>query len=137
MRINWGTQLETGVRAIDRQHEELIDILNDLDAACAGAAGSAELDDALARLDTYIVFHFGTEEGLMAGLGSAPGHVDAHLEQHRAFVDYIAAMRRTAQQDGPGAIDGLLAYLQEWLLKHILQTDRALAGLLGGAAARL
>lgn len=55
------------------------------------------------------------------------------MQEHRAFVAYIAGMRQAAQQDGATALVSLLAYLQEWLLKHILQTDRALAGLLGNA----
>lgn len=129
MRINWGTQLETGVRSIDRQHEELIELLNELDAACAAGTEGAMLDDVLARLNTYIIFHFGTEEALMAELEHANAHVEAHQQQHRAFVEHIAVMRR-APTDGPGALHGLLSYLQDWLLSHILQTDRTLAGLL-------
>lgn len=136
MRINWGTQLETGVKAIDRQHEELIEILNNLDAAGAGQDDQLELDQVLSRLNTYILFHFGTEEALMADLERAAPHVDAHLQEHRAFVAYIAGMRQAAQQDGATALVSLLAYLQEWLLKHILQTDRALAGLLDSATIR-
>lgn len=138
MRINWGSQLETGVRAIDLQHEELIEILNDLDAACAGngSGNPTLLEDVLSRLNTYILFHFGTEEALMADLHQAASHVEAHMQQHRAFVAYIAGMRETAQQDGPAALVSLLTYLQEWLIQHILQTDRTLAGLLGGASAR-
>lgn len=135
MRINWGSQLETGVRAIDLQHEELIEILNDLDAACTGG-DPILLDDVLSRLNTYILFHFGTEEALMADLHQAASHVEAHLQQHRAFVAYIAGMRETALQDGPAALVSLLTYLQEWLIQHILQTDRALAGLLSGATTR-
>lgn len=135
MRINWGSQLETGVRAIDLQHEELIEILNDLDAACTGG-DPILLDDVLSRLNTYILFHFGTEEALMADLHQAETHVDVHLQQHRAFVAYIAGMRQTAQEDDPAALIRLLTYLQEWLINHIQQTDRVLAGLLSGATAR-
>ena len=47
MRIRWSSDLETGVRAIDRQHEELIGMLNELDAAHADGCAQAVLDDVL------------------------------------------------------------------------------------------
>lgn len=135
MRINWSTQLQTGIRAIDLQHEELIEILNELDTACTETCSRVQLDDILSRLNTYIVFHFGTEETLMSDLKEGDAHVNNHLQQHRAFVDYITTMSNTPQ-DEPGTLAKLLAYLQDWLVRHILQTDRTLAGLLAEAGKR-
>ena len=106
MRIRWSSDLETGVRAIDRQHEELIGMLNELDAAHAGGCPQSVLDDVLQRLGTYVIFHFGTEEALMAGL------------------------RAQGADNGRQTMETLIDYLNEWLYQHILKSDRELAALL-------
>ena len=76
MRITWSTNLETGIRSIDLQHEELINMLNELDAAYSTGCDQAVLEDVLQRLGAYVVFHFGTEESLMASLPEATQHTE-------------------------------------------------------------
>ena len=63
MRIIWGPELQLGHRVIDSQHEELINLLNELNDAVA--ADHLILADVLRRLDAYVLFHFSTEESLM------------------------------------------------------------------------
>lgn len=134
MRIEWGPALETGVRVMDRQHEELVGMLNELDALRqAGAAAS--LDSILQRLDAYIVFHFGTEEALMAGLSQPAFAVNQHCREHREFIVQFGRMRQRADRDSQQAVGELADYLGQWLLQHILKTDRALAVALTGQLA--
>lgn len=131
MRIVWGSKLETGVRTIDRQHEELVAMLNELHDAAAEACPSEVLDDVLLRLNGYIAFHFGTEEALMAELPRGDEHVEAHLRQHRVFVEQIANLRRNATgEDQQQAMVELADYLSSWLYQHIQVTDQQLAALL-------
>ena len=66
MRLIWTPELVTGVRQIDLQHQELIDLINELDAAHESGLDDLALADVLSRLTSYVLFHFGTEEGLMA-----------------------------------------------------------------------
>lgn len=130
MRIVWSASLETGIRSIDLQHEELIDMLNELDAALDANRSQTMLDEILQRLGAYVTFHFGTEEAMIAGLRGADAHIEAHLQQHRSFVERIAAMREKAKSDGMQAMEELAVYLNEWLYEHILKTDRHLGALL-------
>ena len=51
MRIIWGPELQLGHRVIDSQHEELINLLNELNDAVA--ADHLILADVLRRLATY------------------------------------------------------------------------------------
>lgn len=130
MRIRWSSDLETGVRAIDRQHEELIGMLNELDAAHAGGCPQSVLDDVLQRLGTYVIFHFGTEEALMAGLPHNEAHARQHRQEHAGFIDKLAGLRAQGADDGRQTMEALIDYLNEWLYQHILKSDRELAALL-------
>ncbi len=130
MRIRWSSDLETGVRAIDRQHEELIGMLNELDAAHAGGCPQSVLDDVLQRLGTYVIFHFGTEEALMAGLPHNEAHARQHRHEHAGFIDKLAGLRAKGADDGRQTMEALIDYLNEWLYQHILKSDRELAALL-------
>lgn len=135
MRITWSTELETGIRSIDLQHEELINMLNELDAAHATGCDQAVLEDVLQRLGAYVVFHFGTEESLMASLPRTAEHTDEHIRQHGKFIEQLTLMRSQANQDGPSTLGGLIDFLNEWLYEHILKTDRKLGALLNSQAA--
>ena len=130
MRIRWSSDLETGVRAIDRQHEELIGMLNELDAAHAGGCPQSVLDDVLQRLGTYVIFHFGTEEALMAGLPHNEEHARQHRHEHAGFIDKLTGLRAHAVDNGRQTMEALIDYLNEWLYQHILKSDRELAALL-------
>ena len=127
MRIQWSSDLETGIRAIDLQHEELIGMLNELDAAHSGGCAQSVLGDVLQRLGTYVIFHFGTEESLMAGLPHNETHVRQHRQEHAAFIEKLSGMRAQTQDDGTKTMEALIDYLNEWLYQHILKSDRALA----------
>ena len=130
MRITWSTNLETGIRSIDLQHEELINMLNELDAAYSTGCDQAVLEDVLQRLGAYVVFHFGTEESLMASLPEATQHTEEHLRQHGKFIEQLNLMRAQANQNAPSTLGGLIDFLNEWLYEHILKTDRKLGALL-------
>lgn len=130
MRIRWSSDLETGVRAIDRQHEELIGMLNELDAAHAGGCPQSVLDDVLQRLGTYVIFHFGTEEALMAGLPHNEAHARQHRHEHAGFIEKLAGLRAQGADNGRQTMEALIDYLNEWLYQHILKSDRELAALL-------
>lgn len=130
MRIRWSSDLETGIRAIDLQHEELIGMLNELDAAYSGGCEQFVLESVLQRLSAYAEFHFGTEESLMATLPRSEQHTEEHLRQHRGFIEQLSRMRAASSQDAPQTTGILIDFLNEWLYEHILKSDRNLGALL-------
>ncbi len=130
MRIRWTSDLATGIRTIDLQHEELIGILNELDTAHANGSELHVLEDVLQRLKAYTVFHFGTEEALMGNLPNGGAHSAEHCQQHRDFIEEISRMRIQSLENPTGTMKSLLDYLNNWLYAHILKSDRILAALL-------
>lgn len=127
MPLMWSRSLETGIREIDLQHQELLEIGNELERR----ARDGDLDEAvrmlLPRLVSYVLFHFGTEERLVAGVPSAAAHLAAHVAEHRAFADKVAALREGSP--GAGELLAFVDYLHDWLAGHICHADQELAAL--------
>lgn len=126
MPLTWNDALATGVRQIDLQHQELIELINALEAAHAAGRREDALKEELPKLNAYVLFHFGTEESLMPVTN--PDHVSAHRRQHAEFSGRIAALRQEPME----SIDlpELIAYLNRWLIEHIMKTDRELGKLI-------
>jgi hemerythrin len=130
MPIHWTDTLATGIRQIDLQHQELIELINALEEAHAGGHRQAALEETLPQLNAYVLFHFGTEEAMMPkALGE---HVERHQRQHQAFTDRVAALR--AMPADSIDLAALVTYLQDWLVEHIMKTDQELARLIAVSA---
>ncbi|MCL2524310.1 MAG: bacteriohemerythrin [Betaproteobacteria bacterium] len=136
MHIVWSPALETGHRQIDLQHQELVEMLNELLVALDSGSEFAALNDILPRLNNYVLFHFGTEEMLMPGLPPESDHAASHCRAHRDFTARVNALRiKVASGERPDA--GPLAdFLRNWLIDHIQQTDRELITLLAAGQPR-
>lgn len=79
MRLIWTPELVTGVRQIDLQHQELIDLINELESAHESGQHTAALSEVLPRLTGYALFHFATEEGLMAKVAPSAAFAQHHV----------------------------------------------------------
>lgn len=130
MRIRWSSDLETGIRAIDLQHEELIGMLNELNTAYSEGCDQTILDEVMQQLAAYVIFHFGTEESLMGSLPHHKEHTNEHRRQHERFIAQIDELRTQAKETPQYTMGTLIDFLNEWLFGHILKSDRALGALL-------
>jgi hemerythrin-like metal-binding protein len=127
--LAWDDSFATGVAEIDEQHMILVHTLNDASMRLAGEAGSEQLELITQDLLAYALYHFETEEVLMHEYGyEADAAQDAarHLEQHRAFSAKVVAVRDSLKAGKPVVPADLLAFLNEWLVNHILNTDKRL-----------
>jgi hemerythrin-like metal-binding protein len=129
--ITWTAEYDTGIRQIDLQHQELVELINEAMQAHASGNGASVIEPILLRLKTYVLFHFGTEESLLNGPAIPPDHAAAHRAAHKQFTDHVADMKRAVDAGDTEALPKLLDYLQHWLLDHILKTDKELAKLIG------
>ena len=125
--ILWSPKLEIGIRQIDLQHRELVEIINELESAHMSGRDALVLEDILPRLQVYAVFHFNEEEVLAEKIAAEPAHVTRHIAEHRDFSEKISSFGIDPRQAASPAVADLANYLQTWVLRHILQTDRQLA----------
>ncbi|MEW6164282.1 MAG: bacteriohemerythrin [Pseudomonadota bacterium] len=125
----WDDGYATGVTEIDEQHMILVHTLNEASVKLAGDASIETLEQITQDLLAYALYHFETEEALMQEYGYEEGsREDAarHLEQHRAFSAKVVAVRDGLKTGTPIAPADLLAFLNDWLVNHILNTDKRL-----------
>ncbi|HSV29066.1 MAG TPA: bacteriohemerythrin, partial [Candidatus Omnitrophota bacterium] len=126
--LRWHEEYRVDILRIDSQHRRLFEQSNAILDAIDGGRGMA---DVLAQLDTmaeYARYHFGEEEALMGR------HAYAELENHRArhagLMDQLSDLRASLEKAGTVSEDDLKAFLQDWLVQHILCEDRKYAAYL-------
>ena len=127
MAMRWTTAMSVGVPELDDDHKGLIHVINQLEENASGEARPAAVRQCLVSLVRYAETHFGREEGVMM-VCDFPG-IAAHREEHRAFIDKIRALADRFEDDPEGLADyaakELVAFLQNWLKKHIKVEDKA------------
>ena len=129
----WNDSYLTGVERIDAQHKVLVNTLNDANARLSGTITRELLEQITRDLLSYAIYHFETEEALMqefdyAGL-SAADEVK-HREEHRSFSQQVVSLREGLRDGRLVSREDLLSFLNQWLVNHILNTDKRLGAFL-------
>jgi hemerythrin-like metal-binding protein len=126
--ITWNSGLETGLEAIDTQHQAMVEAYNELQNAIRDGAGRETLETALLNLRERTRRHFSAEEALMdeARYAGTQAHRDLHgdlLAQLRGLVDRF-------QADQLALTVPVMDFLGGWLVFHIKDEDARLVGFL-------
>jgi hemerythrin len=123
--MEWNDRLSVGVTMIDNDHKHLVSLVNELHDAVKSAHGKEVLGHVLDGLITYTKTHFAREESEMAKyqFPQAPEHTREHTALTRQVLEIQAKYRA-----GNSAVLSMevMAFLRDWLLKHIQASDSAL-----------
>lgn len=114
-----------GCRVLDRDHEIMLNLVEQLRAAIAGRRARQTLDRIFMELKAYFDAHFENEDELMevSRFSERRPHQEEH-ERIRREIHAVAA----ALDDGERAAARLaLLTLHDWMDSHIGGTDRVLA----------
>ena len=122
--IDWEPRYEIGVDFVDRQHQQLVNIINRLHNSAEAGISERALDNIFADLEVYTETHFRDEEDAMAE-SNCPDLV-RHAAAHREFIARVQKMREHFLAHEILA-DRVLEFLKSWLTLHILGTDRQCA----------
>lgn len=130
--LEWTPGIALGIESIDSQHRELFGRVNALMAALSTGKGQEEVGKAIAFLRDYIVKHFTLEEAYMTRY-NYPG-LAVHKAQHAKFVDEFFALKKTYEAEGATVRVAMEVQKRvgDWLVTHILQSDKELADYLTG-----
>jgi len=115
--------MATGVESVDSEHQKLIEMVNQLDDACARGAGKQEVSKMLDFLSEYVVQHFTGEEAHMERL-----HCPSAMQNEQAHQDLLtkySAWRKNFDSKGASIsmVAELSATLKQWLVGHICKVD--------------
>ncbi|MBF0214464.1 MAG: hemerythrin domain-containing protein [Magnetococcales bacterium] len=112
----------TGIEELDRQHQELLDRMNELKAILTTGAQQETIHQKLLELRQAFEDHFADEDQRMSSSGY--GEMAAHVKAHRAFLE--GPLLKTIT-DSEGQVGYDLGALIDWEASHISRFDRPLA----------
>lgn len=136
--IQWNAGFEVGYGTIDSQHRQLVDILNVVMEGLKKPTGDIATQTALKRLIDYTKSHFSTEDNLM--VEHKYPDIAPHRKQHSDLIAKVEALHADVKAGKQLVGPKTVMFLQNWLVDHILKTDKRLAAFLvaksqGGIAA--
>ena len=130
--MRWLDLYSIGIEKVDRQHENLTDLLNCLNEAWRTGKGQ---DVLLFRLDQFldaVGAHFRDEEQLM--LEKHYPDLDLHKAEHDFLLEQVLQFRTQFAASEAELTESMLDFFRDWLRDHILISDRRLGRFVRGEA---
>lgn len=120
--IKWTDEMSVNVAEIDRQHQRLVAMLNEMDDAMRQGKGRDVLGKILNGMIEYTAEHFTTEEKYF----SQYMYPDAenHIREHRTFVEKAKEFQKKFETTRIGLTTDIINFLHEWLKRHIMGSDK-------------
>lgn len=121
--MKWKKEYEVGDQLIDKQHKELIKIINKFNKTISDKSINTykEIGETIKYLINYTVFHFDYEEGLMARIKYP--NLQEHKKIHREIIGKIKNILNKFKQKEPYTPIEFYYFLSDWLNNHILNND--------------
>lgn len=131
--IQWSNDYSVGYKKIDKQHQGLVNILNDLELLLGSDEISNDIlfikiSDLLTKLIDYTEVHFKTEEEAFEV--SDYENTQQHIEVHNDFIIKISDFLRDLVfgQDIRKITKDMHSFLVNWFVEHINGEDQKYVG---------
>jgi len=121
--VVWSEKYNTGIELIDKQHKELVSLINTLHRACCrGKALDAAFKESMSRMVEYVHFHFGVEQQFLKRI-KYDGYKN-HVREHTVLVNNILAAAKNFEEGRKFVPHTFVRTLKDWLLGHIAVSDK-------------
>ncbi|MCP5105735.1 MAG: hemerythrin family protein, partial [bacterium] len=120
--FNWKDEYSVNVKEIDKQHQMLVDSLNELFEAMRSGEAKEIIGGILKGLVDYAGVHFSYEEKLLNRY-NYPEYAK-HKTEHDAFVEKTVEFQEKYNQGKLMLSMEVMNFLKDWLKNHILGTDK-------------
>ena len=120
--FQWKQTCSVGVQAMDDQHANIMDTMNELQLAMIRSHPQVSVDELLNRLIEFTRLHFRSEERLMEqhGFPGLAGHRDEHQRLLRQLQETVSELQHGKTVD----ISKLLFFLHSWFIDHVEGLDQ-------------
>ena len=122
--LEWSNSMSVGLERIDNEHRKLIDIINDVSDAIRDDKAGEITEWVLSDMTDYTEYHFSTEEVLMKE--NAYPKAAEHIKEHEEFKAKLRELQEQYKLMKGSVSMIILRFLKEWLVRHILDTDKEL-----------
>jgi hemerythrin-like metal-binding protein len=123
--ILWTENLSCNNPEIDEQHKKWIEIMNKISSILVNRKYEYyKVVEIYKELDTYVEKHFAFEEELMKknGYPEIKDHIIEHNKLRHKMKDFD--LFNTSKREE--FFSDVLIYLTDWLMEHIMETDKNL-----------
>ena len=120
--IKWDDSLSVNVVEIDKQHQKLVGMINDLNDAMRERKGKDVLGKIITSLIDYTVSHFSTEEKYFDQFGYT--ETVSHKKKHSKFTQKVSAFKTKFDTEPMGLSIEVINFLSDWLQNHIMTIDK-------------
>lgn len=123
MVAEWNDRYSVGVEKFDDQHQQLFNIINNLEACEIQKLGNARAVELSRELRDYTVLHFGAEERALQKYGYPK--IDIQKGEHEKFREFTRDLYTELYLEKDVNIPEKLTFLTQWLFDHIGKEDKA------------
>ena len=120
--IHWDDSLSVGNPMIDREHREIVTVLNRFYSDWVHAEHHLDLEAELRKLGTTVETHFANEEDLMTRR-HCPSLAD-HAREHRQMLAELHAIAQNIHAIPDAKLEArLLRFIRKLVMGHVLSWD--------------
>jgi hemerythrin len=122
--VSWSSQYASGVKIVDEQHKELLNLTNDLFNHCVGDPEKEKeyFKSVIHSAVDYVKNHFATEERMM--ISTKFSGYDHHKREHDKFVLTIVDTIKEFNETRRLSLFKFTKFLKNWVLTHIAVEDK-------------
>lgn len=120
--MEWSSQLDIGLEEINRQHQALLHLINELYHLLKHNYGLSSIKRVVQGLIDYTANHFKYEEVLFDQIDYS--QTKEHIEKHNQLVAQVLDFQKRVER-GDDIGDELMSFLKNWLSQHIMREDKA------------
>lgn len=120
--LKWSDDYSVKVVEIDKQHQKLFTLINDLYDAMLARKTKEVMGKILEELKTYTVVHFSKEEKYFEKF-SYPA-INSHIKEHESFVAKVVEFQKGFESGKLFLSTEITTFLKEWLSHHIKVIDK-------------
>ena len=122
--LEWKPEYSVGVAAIDKEHREMIELINTTYEKLESNADAEEIERFLGEIYAGIAAHFALEERIMQN--AQYREYQAHKEDHEDLLDQIHGMMDELVSDPAQGTRKLKQNLGDWFGRHFATFDARL-----------
>ena len=119
--LKWNRESVIGIGIFDQQHREIVDEINEVQAAVEAGMKQSVTGPLLTRLADNTVAHFKAEEAMMAA-SKYPGLM-LHGMKHQRLLEQLKAFLARYSRENSVMDRHSLNFLRDWATTHIQSED--------------
>lgn len=120
--VTWKEEYSVGIESIDKDHQKLLNLINQFQTAVNYRTGEQFEKEALEAVVDYTITHFKREEDLLEKY-EFPGFAE-HKAQHQKMIQQVENCMAKHSEERQQSMQYGADFLRDWLINHINGTDK-------------